>query len=209
MYLLRPAPKQCSGILTRIEQVKRMQKDQPEPSALPEQGAAGADVDRIRDILFGAKMQDYDQRFDAVEQRLGESVEQLRQSLTSRVAHIETFMKEELERLANKQVAERKDRVAALEALNESLGRLDARMQDGLDDLEESGAKDRMALRNELLEQSSELNEALRQRSEELRNLLNQETRRLQQDKTGREEMSRLMSEVAMRLSGEFQLPEA
>ena len=186
-----------------------MQKEKTEPSAHPEQATAGADVDRIRDILFGAKMQDYDQRFEAMERRLGESVEQVRQILSSRMDNLESFMNEELERLADKQSVERKDRVAAIDVLNESLNRLDAKMQDSLDELEERGAKERMALRNELLEQSRELNEALRQRSEELRKLLDQETRRLQQDKTGREEMSRLMSEVAMRLSGEFQLPEA
>ncbi len=166
------------------------------------------DVDRIRDILFGAKMQDYDRRFDAMEKRFGESVEQMRQSLSSRLDTLETFVQEELERLADKQSAERKDRVAALDAMQESLRGLDSRMQDAVDDLEDRGSRERMAIRNELLEQSRELNEILRLRSEELRELLNQETRRLQQDKTGREELSRLMSEVAMRLSGEFQLPE-
>ena len=184
-----------------------MQEQQPQGTELP--GQTGADVERIRDILFGARMKDYDQRFAAIEQRLGDSLEQLRRDLSGRLDALESFTRDELQRLADKQANERKERVAALETLNETLTRLDARLRDGLDELGEQGARERMELRNELMTQSREFSEELRQRSEELRGLLNQETRRLQQDKTGREELSRLMSEVAMRLSGEFQLPES
>lgn len=196
-------------VLLSVEPDMSLKENKPIPEGDVEPASGEVNVDRIRDILFGGKMQDYERRFDTVEKSLAEETERVRQGLSSRLNDLEGFFKREFERLAEQQMAERKERMTAMEAFSEAVTRLDAGLREVLDSLEAQGDQERMAIRNELLERTHELNESIRHGAEELRTLINEETRRLQQDKPGREELSRLMSEIAMRLSGNFQLPEA
>lgn len=166
-------------------------------------------VERIRDILFGAQLRDYERRIGELEQRLSADMQRTRQELDQRIDKIEAYVREELERLADRQQAERKERLQGLTEVQNGLAALDARLQQGLDELEARSGQERLALRSELLDQSKQLNELIHGRAEELRAAMDQETRRLQADKTGRDELSQLMSELALRLSGDFQLPEA
>ncbi len=178
-------------------------------SAAQEPNNGVENVDRIRDILFGSQMREYERRIDELEKRLCVDDERLRQDLEQRIDKLETFFRQEMERLADRQKLERKERI---EALSVSLGKvssLEQHLSERLESLDDLAGQERLALRNELLEQSKQLSDAIHSRTEDLRVAMDQETRRLQADKTGRDELSRLMGELAMRLSGEFQLPDA
>lgn len=52
---------------------------QPSPVTTP-----AASVEQIRDIIFGAQMRDYEGRFDALGQRLQDSIDELRQEMERR-----------------------------------------------------------------------------------------------------------------------------
>ena len=45
------------------------------------EGHEGANVDKIRDILFGSQMRDYDKRFGRLEDRLIKDAESLRDEI--------------------------------------------------------------------------------------------------------------------------------
>ncbi len=178
---------------------------------LAAQGPAngGGNVDRIRDILFGSQMREYERRIDELEKRLSADNERLRQELEQRIDKVETFFRQEMQRLADRQKVERKERLEALSDTQSKIASLEEHLSERVESLEDSGGQERLALRSEILEQSKQLSDAIHSRAEELRVAMDQETRRLQADKTGRDELSRLMGELAMRLSGEFQLPDA
>ncbi len=181
-------------------------EDKQKPQA--EDQASGADVDRIRDILFGGKMQDIDRRMSDLEKAFKSDLEKLRQSVNSRIEELEAFSRQELERMADKQVAVQKENKAALDQLHTELNQLENRLRADLDDVDVRGDQDRRAIREETLHQSHEYREELRALREELTEHTDAGMARLQQDKTGKEELSKLLQEFALRLSGEFQLPD-
>jgi len=52
----------------------------------------GANVDKIRDILFGSQMRDYDKRFGRLEDRLIKDAESLREEMKKRFETLEAFV---------------------------------------------------------------------------------------------------------------------
>ena len=63
-------------------------------------------VDRIRDIIFGSQMRDYDSRFQRLEERLAFEGAAMRSDLQKRLDALEAFMKGEVESMTNRLRAE-------------------------------------------------------------------------------------------------------
>lgn len=166
-------------------------------------------VDRIRDILFGAQMKEYDRRIEQIAVRFRSDNEKLRQELSDRLLSLDGFCKTELDRLNSQFSAERQERIKLLSDLGKRVADAERELLEHIESVDKKGTEERLELRNEIMDQAHSMSEALRQRSEEIISALDSETGRLSREKTGREEISRLMTEMAMRLSGDFQLPEA
>jgi hypothetical protein len=56
-------------------------KKKPESAT---EASPGTSVEQIRDIIFGAQMRDYEGRFEALSQRLQDSIDELRQEMERR-----------------------------------------------------------------------------------------------------------------------------
>src|SRR5262245_38596065 len=69
-------------------------------SPLEEPGVAN--LDRVRDILFGAHMRDYDRRFARLEERLVKETTTLNDEVRRRLTVLEEFVKREAESLAER-----------------------------------------------------------------------------------------------------------
>lgn len=71
-------------------------------------GSAGSvdEVSRIRDIIFGANMRDYERRFELLEQRLMEELTALRADLSARFAHGDTATSAEFDRVHDRVTSE-------------------------------------------------------------------------------------------------------
>jgi len=65
-------------------------------------------VDKIREILFGGQMRDYEQRFADLEARLTKNIEHISNAFEKRVERLNTFAKREIEKLAEQVKDERK-----------------------------------------------------------------------------------------------------
>src|SRR5579863_9865008 len=77
----------------------------------------GANVDKIRDILFGSQMRDYDKRFGRLEDRLIKDAESLREEMKKRFESLEGFVQKELESLSHRLKSEKSERSEALKDL--------------------------------------------------------------------------------------------
>ena len=64
------------------------------------------EVSRIRDIIFGANMRDYERRFDALEQRLLQELSALRADLSARFEHGDTATSAEFDRVHDRVTSE-------------------------------------------------------------------------------------------------------
>ena len=94
------------------------------PPALPGVGAPGADavsVDKIRDILFGNQMQDYDRRFSQIDERFQQKLRDLESETTQHLSTVETSLKKQLDSVANQMVQEKELRSDSDKELERSL----------------------------------------------------------------------------------------
>ncbi|MBK6304308.1 MAG: hypothetical protein IPF47_00805 [Gemmatimonadetes bacterium] len=81
----------------------------PDTAPMPTPPDTG-NVDKIRDILFGAQMRDYDRRFTTLEERLLRESGELRDDMHRRLTATEQFLRGELESLSASLSAEQRDR---------------------------------------------------------------------------------------------------
>ena len=77
----------------------------------------GQNVDKIRDILFGSQMRDYDKRFMRLEERLAKAADALRDDLKKRFDSLESFVQQEVESLHQRLKTEKTERVDAIKEL--------------------------------------------------------------------------------------------
>src|SRR5438094_3400039 len=71
----------------------------PAPAAAGEEaptGLGGENLDKVRDILFGAQLRDSDRRFSRLEETLAKQVTELREESRKRLDSLEAFLKKEL-----------------------------------------------------------------------------------------------------------------
>jgi hypothetical protein len=176
-----------------MEQLKPAEEPKPRPAT--ESSGAG-NVDKIRDILFGSQMRDYEHRFARLEETLMKESADLRESTRKRFDALESYIRKEFEALEGRLKSERDERGSAHDALAKRLGELH----------DQTAAADR-DLRAGMLQQSKDLGQEIERRHLELSAMLDRRFQELRKDKTDRAALSALFTEVAMRLNDEFQVP--
>ena len=169
--------------------------------------ASGGSVDKIRDILFGAQMRDYDRRFTRLEERLLKEAGDLREETRQRFDTLESFIKSEFTALSDRLKTENQQRdemgVEIGVRLQESAKTLERKLMQ----LDELTAQNQRALRQQMLDQSKTLNDELRRKYEELAASIAREAGELRHDKTDRAALADLFTEVALRLNNQFHIP--
>ena len=194
---------------------------------------AGGNLDKIRTILFGAQARDYERRFVRLEERLAKESSDIRDEVRRRFDTLESHIKRELEALGDRLRAEESERSASLRDLTAQLKdsarslqeRIKSEQNERGDAVKElsgelhnaaSGLDRRIAqladqtsradreLRDTLGEQTRNLSDELRTKSEELWAALSRSTNELRSEKTDRAALAAMLSELAMRLNDEF-----
>ena len=176
-------------------------------AAVPDDSASGGSVDKIRDILFGAQMREYDRRFTRVEERLIKEASELREDTRQRFDSLEAFIKSEFAALSDRLKAENRQRDEMGTELNTRLQDSAKTLERKLMQLDELTAQNQQALRAQMLDQAKTLNDELRRKYDELAQALAREADSLRHDKTDRAALADLFSELALRLNHDFKLP--
>lgn len=158
------------------------------------QGAGN--VEKIRDILFGPQMRDYEHRFARLEETLLKESADLRESTRKRFDALEGYIRKEFEALESRLKAERDERGGSYDALARRIGELD-----------DQACAAHRDLRGAILQQSKDLGEEIERRHQEISATLEKRFQELRKDKTDRAALAALFSEVALRLNDEFQVP--
>jgi hypothetical protein len=166
-------------------------------------------VDRIRDILFGSQMRDYDGRFQRLEEHLAQEAAEIRAVVQKRLETLENFMKGEVESITNRADAERSERSSAIEKLGRDLAEAAKNLESRIKNLDEQTAKETHALRQQQLDQSKALSEEIREKHDQMKASLDREAEQIRGAMTGREALAEMLSEVALRLKNEFRVPGA
>jgi hypothetical protein len=178
--------------------------DQPATTglpALPVNNAGPGSIDRIREILFGANMRDYEQRFAYLEEAMKKESADVREYTRRQLVALETFVHKELGALEVRMNREREERSESVSRMANDLSVTSTSILRKIGEMESQEAQDKREIRNDVLQQSKELNDAIQTKGEELIALLERHARDLQYSKTDRAALAGLFSEVASRLS--------
>src|SRR5580700_11757999 len=124
------------------------------PNASGKEGAEGANVDKIRDILFGSQMRDYEKRFARLEENVSKAVETLREDTMKRLETLSSFAQQEVESLSQRLKTEKSERSEGLKELARELKDAAKMIEKKLGQLEEQTSDAQSDLRAKLLEHS-------------------------------------------------------
>jgi hypothetical protein len=167
------------------------------------EGAAngGENVDKIRDILFGTQMRDYDKRFNRLEERLLKESADLREDSRKRFDGLEAYIKKEFEALGMRLAAEKTARTDDVQHLSEGLKDLSRNADRRAANIEEQMNQGHSQLREQILDQSKSLNDEIASRHADLHGTLHREVAGLRDEKTNRADLASMFNEVALRLT--------
>jgi len=165
--------------------------------------AAGGNLEKIRDILFGAQVQDFDKRFQRLEDRLLKETSDARAETRKRFEALEAFLKKEVDSLSERIKTEQAERTESGKEISRELREAARNLEKKLAQLDDVTSKAQRELRQQILDQSKALTEEIRSRIRETATALTKEIRELRAEKTDRSALATLFTDVAMRLSGD------
>ena len=157
-------------------------------------------VDKIREILFGGQMRDYEQRFADLESRLGKNIELLAASIEKRIERLDAFARRELDKLSDQLKDERKARREEGRRGGKEMKELAGEIASRCAELEELIGGEAEELRGLLQDQGEELTGVIGETHAELSKNLATETRSVAEGTVGRDDLATLLTEVATRL---------
>lgn len=164
--------------------------------AAPANAAAGAKVDQIREIIFGSQMEEYEQRFAALEKRLIDEAARLRTDLTKRLDDYTA-------RLNSKIEEERRERDRSSQQLAGAI----QKVTDSLDSRASNLGDQLAAVQQAILQQLGQEMEARRKELDKARSelvaLIENRTDHLLQRKADRAQLAKLLTNVASKLADE------
>jgi len=158
-------------------------------------------IHKIRDILFGNQMRDYEKRFTRLEERLIKESVNLREETKKRLDSLEMYIKQEIDSLTEKLKTEQLERDTAVQALARESKDTYIALEKKLAQFDEQTTNNQRELRQQILEQSKSLYDEIRQKSAELQALLQQEVQQIRKEKTDRSDLATMFAELAIRLN--------
>jgi DNA repair exonuclease SbcCD ATPase subunit len=170
---------------------------------LPESG----NIDKIRDILFGAQSREFERRMSRLDDRLSKETAGLKEDLRKRFESLEIYVKGEVDALSERLRSEQSDRLASLKEVARDLKETGIGLERRLGQLDDQATRSQRDIRQQILEQSKSLSDEIRQKYELVSAALEQQVRELRTDKTDRNALADLFTELAIRLNNDFKLP--
>ena len=186
--------------------------DRPQPAAKSAPASAiddggSGNIDKVRDILFGGQMRDYERRFTRLEERLLQETTELKEDVRRRLNALEQFVKQETSSLADRIKTENEERTDATKDLSRELRENAKAFEKKTGVLDDQIGRAQRELRQQILELHQQLTDDLQRKVEDVLSRLNQESAELRHDKTDRATLAALLTEMAMRLNNELTIP--
>jgi DUF438 domain-containing protein len=160
-----------------------------------------SNLEKVRDILFGNQVRDFEQRFSRLEERLMQECSGIREDTKKRLDAIEGYFKQEVTSLNERIKSEQNNRDIAIQTITSESKNVSASLQSRLTQLDEQVNRSQSELREQILEQSKTLHDEIREKYEEILVLLQRESEELRHQKTDRSTLATLLNDLAFRLN--------
>jgi hypothetical protein len=171
------------------------------------EAAGGGNLEKIRDILFGAQVHDFEKRFARLEERLMKETSDARAETKKRFDSLESFIRKEIESLGDRLKAEHEERSEAGKEISRELRDTARNLDKRIAQLDELTTKNQRELRQQVLDQSKALTEEIRLRNRETTTALTKEITELRTAKTDRAALAGMLTDVAVRLTNDLKAP--
>lgn len=163
--------------------------------------SASGNLDKIRDILFGAQAREHDRRFAQLEQHLLREATDLRNDLKRRFESLELYIKKEVESLTNRLSKEQDLRGESVTRLTQDLTHLATTLEEKARQLEQQASQAQSHVLQQLTERTDKLADDVSTRHAETTSALEGAVRDLRAEKTDRAALAAILMEAAQRLS--------
>ncbi|MDY6857099.1 MAG: hypothetical protein SWO11_20825 [Thermodesulfobacteriota bacterium] len=165
-------------------------------------------MNKIRDILFGNQIRDYENRFTKMELLLKKETNDLRSETLKRIDILETYIKDELNALTKCLEKESDERSETDKTLSHEIKDLLATMNKKIGQVEDRSEKRSRDLREQILEQAKRLTRDIKEKYELNSSELNEAISALTEAKVDRSALSELFINLAINLSDEARISE-
>ena len=161
-------------------------------------------VDKIRQILFGGQMRDYEQRFELMEKRLTQNIERVAGNLESRLDRFDAYARRRIDKLSEQLKTEKIARTAENKKGIGELKNLINQVETWFAEVDEQLAKDAKDIRTEQIDQTEQLKVQIRKNQEQITTALQEKAEGLVDKTIAREDMASLLAEMAVRIGKDF-----
>jgi hypothetical protein len=163
----------------------------------PSPGEAAPGVDKIRELLFGNQMQDYDRRFEVMEQRFQQKFRDLEAESARSIQSMESSTKKQLESIASQVRQEQDLRTEADKELGRGLREQIQGLEKHLSKVADQLASLDRDFTERLGRESQTLHEDIRRRNDDTRATMERMLSELMHVKTDRSLLAGLFVEIA------------
>ncbi len=166
-------------------------------------GDGAGNIDKIRDIIFGNQMHDYEKRFARLEERMFKEMTVSKSESKKSIDSLEKYITKEIEMLKDRMTAEQNTRSESVRELSRQLKDITRSLEKKIDNLGEQVSENSNDLRQQILEQSQVLRNDIRQKYEETSSAIERAAQELRSDKVDRSLLADFFTEMAMRITND------
>jgi hypothetical protein len=157
-------------------------------------------VDKIREILFGTAMRDYETRIVKLEKQLSARIEKASADFDKQLERLNAQTKREIDKVSERLKDERKARLDDGKSGARDLKKLTQNVESRFGEVEERLDIEAEELRNGLHERGEQLTALISETRDNLEAALDSETRELTDSKVGRDDLAELLTGLAAQI---------
>jgi patatin-like phospholipase/acyl hydrolase len=158
-------------------------------------------VDKIRDILFGNQMREFNTRFAQLETRLAADLELMRKDTSQQIESLQGYLESEIDSLGSRLNTEEAQRIQQMDELDDDLKKNTRQLEKKISDSAKELDRQARALNEKLLQQSKEFQQLLGEQIQQTRQLMDGYQQQLSTSKLDRSLLAELFNDVAMQLN--------
>ena len=174
-------------------------------TAMPEASDSAEldNVDKIRDILFGNQMRDFDKKFNQLEDRISAELTSLRKENSLQMESLQTFIEGEIEILSNKLSAEESSRIEEMDDLDSELKKSARQLDKKIADLSKALDTQSRDINQKMLKQSQDFNSELKSQIEQTRKRMDDYKQELASTKTDKSVLAEMFNSLALQINAD------
>ena len=162
------------------------------------------DLDKVRDLLFGAQFREHSRHISQLEESLTRLASELKQEMNSRFDSLESAVKRHVEALTAQIKSEHDGRTQSITDLLRDLNELGKTVATSTAQLDQQASKESRELRQRIAEQQQALLTEIQQKNAELSTVMKGALEELRSEKVTRATLAELFVKSAQSLSGDI-----